>query len=159
AALATVFTLPGVALLHEGEADGRRVRVPVTLGRRPMEPPDLELRAFVGQLLAVLAGGMRRGAWALAPICGWPANSSAERLLVWPWTDPNQRPLIVVNLSDDRADGRVQLPWADLDGRSIVFDDVLSVQRFVRDGAQLVSEGLYVALDGHSVHLLKLHVT
>ena len=39
AALVSVFTLPGVALLHEGEADGRRVRVPVTLGRRPLESP------------------------------------------------------------------------------------------------------------------------
>jgi hypothetical protein len=159
AALATVFTLPGVALLHEGESDGRRVRVPVTLGRRPTEPPDLELRAFVEQLLAALAGGMRRGAWALAPIWGWPDNSSAERLVGWTWTDPRQRHVIVVNLSDARADGRVQLPWTDLDGRRIVFDDVLSAQRFVGDGAQLVSEGLYVALDGHSLHFLKLDMT
>ena len=42
AALVTVFTLPGVALLHEGEADGRRVRVPVTLGRRPLESRDTD---------------------------------------------------------------------------------------------------------------------
>ena len=40
AAAVTALTLPGVALLHEGQADGRTVRVPVTLGRRPVEAPD-----------------------------------------------------------------------------------------------------------------------
>ena len=49
-------TLPGVALLHEGQADGRRVRVPVTLGRRPDEPLDAELRRVVRPA----AGGPRR---------------------------------------------------------------------------------------------------
>jgi hypothetical protein len=156
AALVAVLTLPGVALLHEGEADGRRVRVPVTLGRRPVEEPDLELRAFTGRLLAALAGGVRRGAWSLAPIRGWPDNPSAERLLAWTWTDQDRRHLVVVNPTPARADGRVQLPWTELGGRTLALEDLLSGQRYERDGAELASEGLYVALDGHAVHLLKL---
>jgi hypothetical protein len=156
AALAAVFTLPGVALLHEGEADGRRVRIPVTLGRRPAEPLDLELRAFVARLLAAVAGGMRRGAWALAPIWGWPDNPSAERLLAWTWRATERRHVVVVNLGADRADGRVQLGWPDLAGQTIVLDDLLSGQRFEHAGDQLVADGLYVALAGHGVHLLAL---
>ncbi len=156
AALATVFTLPGVALLHEGEARGRRIRVPVTLGRRPEETPDLELQGFVERLLAAVAGGLRRGAWSLVPVWGWPDNASADRLLAWTWTAPRQRHLVVVNLSDARADGRVQLPWTDLDRRTILLDDLLSGQRFERDGHQLAGGGLYVALDAHAVHLLRV---
>jgi hypothetical protein len=156
AALAAVFTLPGVALLHEGEAEGRRVRVPVTLGRRRVEESDLELRTFVSRLLAALAGGMRRGEWSLVPIWGWPDNPSADRLLAWTWTDPAQRHLVVVNLSESRADGRVQLPWRDFGRRTIVLDDLLSGQRFERDPGLLASEGLYVALDAHSAHVLKV---
>jgi hypothetical protein len=156
AALATVFTLPGIALLHEGEADGRRVRVPVTLGRRPAEEPDLELRAFVERLVAALAGGLRRGAWSLVPVWGWPDNPSAERLLAWSWTDADLRHLIVVNLSEDRADGRAQLPWADLEGRTLLLRDLLSDQRFERDGSALAHEGLYVALAGHAMHVFEV---
>jgi hypothetical protein len=156
AVLVAVFTLPGVALLHEGEPDGRRVRVPVTLGRRPAEQPDLELRAFVGRLLAALAGGLRRGVWALVPIWGWPDNPSAERLLAWTWTDPDHRHLVIVNVSADRADGRVQLSWTDLEGRTIILDDLLSGQRFERDGNELASAGLYVALEGHAAHVLEV---
>lgn len=156
AALATVFTLPGIALLHEGEADGRRVRVPVTLGRRPVEESDLELRMFVGRLLAALAGGLRCGLWSLLPVWGWPDNPSAERLLAWSWEDHDRRHVIAVNLSDARADGRVQLRWTDLEQRTIAFTDLLSGQRFERDGNALAREGLYVALDGHAMYVLQL---
>jgi hypothetical protein len=38
----------------------------------------------------------------------------------------------------------------------LVFTDVLSGQRFERDGNALAREGLYVALDGHAMHVLKL---
>jgi hypothetical protein len=156
AALAAVFTLPGIAMLHEGEADGRRVRVPVTLGRRPFEEPDLELRIFVGRLLTALGGGLRRGLWSPLPVWGWPDNPSAERLLAWSWEDRDRRHVVAVNLSDARADGRVQLRWTDLEQRAIAFNDLLSGHRFERDGSALAREGLYVALDSHAMHVLEL---
>ncbi len=166
AALVTVFTLPGVALLHEGEADGRHVRVPVTLGRRPLEPRDAALRQFVDRLLDALAGGLRHGDWTLVRVEGWPDNDSAERLAAWCWTGDASRHLVVVNLSGERADGVVRLDWDDpradhgddpRDGPSaaVVFDDLLSGERYVRDRSQLVEDGLYVALEGHAVHLLR----
>ena len=106
----TALTLPGVALLHEGQADGRRVRVPVTLGRRPDEPLDAELRAWYDRLLAALAGGMRRGTWATVAVDGWPDNRSCEQLAAWTWTSPDGGHLVVVNLSE-RA-GRRPSPLA-----------------------------------------------
>lgn len=155
AALVTVFTVPGVALLHEGEADGRRVRVPVTLGRRPVEDPDPGLRAFVDRLLAASATGVRRGRWALAAVEGWPDNGSAERLAAWTWTAADRRHLVVVNLTEDRADGMVRLPWTDLVGKAVTFTDLLCGAVYERDGTGLEAEGLYVALDGHGAHILR----
>jgi hypothetical protein len=156
AALTAVLTLPGVALLHEGQADGRRIRVPVTLARRPIEALDGELRCFLERLLAVVDGGMRRGVWSLAVVEGWPDNHSAERLLAWTWTSPRERHVVVVNLTGTRADGRVRLPWGELGGRTVILDDRLSSQRFERQGHELASDGLYVALDGFAVHVLKV---
>jgi len=158
AALVAALTLPGVALLHEGEADGRKVHVPVTLGRRPIEPLDGELAGFAHRLVAALAGGLRQGEWSLVPVAGWPDNQTAERLLAWTWTAPGPGPrhLVVVNLGEDRADGQVRLPWIDLGYRAVVLDDLLSGERFERDGGELEADGLYVALDGHAAHLLRL---
>jgi hypothetical protein len=156
AMLAMVLTLPGVALLHEGEADGRRIHVPVILGRRPTEVPDRELHAYVDRLLAVIAEGVRDGVWALASIEGWPDNRSAERLIGWTWTARDHRYLVVVNDSDSRADGRVRLPWTDLRAKKLVFDDRLAGVRYEHDGNELAANGVYVALEGRGVHLFRV---
>ncbi len=60
AAAVTIATLPGATLWHEGQFEGRRVRPPVFLARRPEEPVDKELQSFQHQLLAAVASsGMR----------------------------------------------------------------------------------------------------
>src|SRR5215470_10576118 len=50
AAAVAVATLPGATLWHDGEFEGRRVRLPVFLGRRPDEPADEDLRRFYHRL-------------------------------------------------------------------------------------------------------------
>ena len=62
AAAVTIMTLPGAKLLYEGQFEGRRVRLPVFLARRPVEPMDAELQAFYHHLLAaVKVAGLRAG--------------------------------------------------------------------------------------------------
>ena len=47
AAAIALLTLPGEILLHEGQLEGLRTRLPVQLGRRPLEQPDPDVaRAF-----------------------------------------------------------------------------------------------------------------
>jgi hypothetical protein len=139
--------------LHEGQADGRLVRVPVTLGRRPDEPVDQESRQWYGRLLAALGGGLRRGDWSLATVEGWPDNRACERMAAWRWTAPDRSHLVVVNFGDAPADGRVVLP--DVPTGSVTFDDPLRGERYERDGAAVASEGLYVALGPRESHLLR----
>jgi hypothetical protein len=82
AAALLLLTTPGVALLHEGQFEGRRVRVPVTLRRRPDERPDVALAVWYRRLLDRTAAlRLRRGAWAGASRTAGPtiavASSSA----------------------------------------------------------------------------------
>ena len=153
AATVVALTLPGVALLHEGQEVGRRVRVPVTLGRRPVEAVDADLAAWYGTLRSALGGGLRRGTWSLAEVEGWPDNRSCEHLVAWTWSSPGAEHLVVVNLSDDKADGRIRLDG--VSAAPVVLTDLLSGERFLRDGATAGTDGLYVALPPHGVHLLR----
>ncbi|MFZ4719904.1 MAG: alpha-amylase family glycosyl hydrolase [Ilumatobacteraceae bacterium] len=153
AALTAVLTLPGVALVHEGELDGRRVRVPVTLGRRPVEAIDTTVRRRLEPVFEAVAARLRDGRWELAAVHGWPDNTSADRLLAWSWTAPTQRHLVVVNLSDARADGMVAWPWGDDAGHALALTDRISGELHQRDGDDLLANGLYVALPGPGVHL------
>jgi Alpha amylase, catalytic domain len=152
AAAVAALTVPGVALLHQGQPEGRRVRIPVQLGRRPPEPVDAELDAWYARLLAAIGAGMRRGEWRLVSIDGWPDNRSCDRLAGWTWTTADHMDLIVVNLSDDWADGRVALG---VPAGPLGFTDLLSGETYDRDGADIAANGLYVRLEGRGVHLLR----
>jgi hypothetical protein len=153
AAAVVALTLPGVALLHEGQADGRRVRVPVTLGRRPDESAGADLAEWYGQLLAAIGAGMRRGEWALVEVDGWPDNRTCDQLVAWTWSSPLSSHLVVVNLSDGRADGLVRLPTVSSGPLAMV--DGLSGERYERDGDTIRRDGLYVALPPGGTHLLR----
>lgn len=104
AAAVVIATLPGATLWHEGQFEGRRVRPPVFLARRPDEPPDHDLAAWYHRLLA-LAAEVRRGEWRLLDARGWPDNQSCRRLLTWSWTAAGTTHVVVVNFSDRPAQG------------------------------------------------------
>jgi hypothetical protein len=157
AAAVTVATLPGALLLHEGELEGRKVRLPVFLGRRPDEPPDTALREFYVTLLqAVVREGLRMGNWRLCEREGWPDNQSFLNIAAWCWEDGDKRHLVVVNLSDGSSQGRIRLPWGDLGDSSWSLVDLLDGTVFAREGSELRENGLYVDLGPWRFHLCAL---
>ena len=127
AAAVAILTLPGAKLLHEGQFEGRKVRLPVFLGRRPAEPVDHDLAAFYGRLLkATNRDVFRNGEWRLCERSGWPDNQSCLNILAWCWVKDDERCLIVVNFGPDAAQARVHVPWDELRGRQWRLNDVLS---------------------------------
>jgi alpha amylase-like protein len=155
AAAVVMSTLEGARLYHDGQFEGRRIHVPVFLGRAPDEPADGELRAFYERLVrAVAESGLQDGDWALCSCDGWPDNDSHLRLVSWCWSTPASRHVVVVNLSDAPAQARVRVPWDDVAGRNWALRDRLSGQSFDRDGDELMADGLYVALEPWAFHFL-----
>src|SRR5262249_5081972 len=117
AAAVIATTLPGARLFHDGQMEGRRVRLPVYLSRRPDAPVDQDLRAFYGKLLtAVRDSVFHNGQWRLCDGTGWSDNVSFRNLLAWTWVDGEERRLIVVNLSDAPAQARIPMLWENLGG-------------------------------------------
>jgi hypothetical protein len=156
AAAVAVLTLPGARLLHEGQLEGRRVRLPVFLGRRPEEPVDEGLARFYRQLLrAADEDVFRHGDWRLCERSGWPDNASYQNLLTWCWAGGEQRFLIVVNFSDRAAQAQVQVPWDELRGKIWRLTDALSGETFERSGDEMREGGLYVALEPWACHFLR----
>ncbi|MET7730190.1 alpha-amylase family glycosyl hydrolase [Streptomyces sp. NPDC005402] len=154
AAAVAVATLPGATLWHEGQFEGRRVRPPVFLRRRPQEPVDEILRDFYARLLPT-AASVRRGDWQPLTPTGRGDNGTHRHLLAWTWTHTEARHLVVVNDSDRPAQARLPLPWDDLRGRACRATDLLTGAVYDRDGDELTDSGLFVSLEGWGCHVLK----
>jgi glycosidase len=159
AAAVATLTQTGARLVHEGQLEGRRVHLPVFLGRRPDEEPDAELRTFYDRLLTALRDPVfRRGSWQLGDCTGWDGNDTWRNLVAWGWRDDGPRTLVVVNLGDEPAAGHVSLPWDDLRGVTWLLDDTANGERYARSGDDL-RDGLYVALDSWAWSLFDLSPT
>ncbi|HEY4745661.1 MAG TPA: alpha-amylase family glycosyl hydrolase [Desulfuromonadaceae bacterium] len=157
AAAVAVMTLPGAVLLHEGQLEGRSVRLPVFLGRRPAESSDPELRAFYASLLgAVVKSGMRNGAWRLSGREGWPDNPSCLNIVAWFWENGKYRHLVVVNLGDSNAQARIQVPGEGIRGVTWRLVDILTGETWDRDGGEMAGAGLYVDLGPWGFNLFRL---
>ena len=154
AAVATV-TLPGMRLLHEGQFEGRKVHLPVFLGRRPEEPLDQGIQEFYQSLVAVLRNApSMAGEWRLLQCEGWPDNPSNQNIVAWLWKNNASHRLVVVNLSDQRSQGRVAIPGARGEDREVRMINAPSAEVFVRSWTELLDPGLFVDLPAWGFHIL-----
>jgi hypothetical protein len=120
-------------MFHEGQFEGRKVRVPVFPARRPEEALDTELRSFYRKLLAAINSPVfRDGQWSLCERTGWPDNQSCQDIVAWLWRKDNERYLIVVNLSDAGAQAEVKIGWDDIADKTWRLADLLSGAEFER---------------------------
>jgi len=156
AAAVAIATLPGMKLFHEGEFEGRRVRLPVFLGRRPDEPVDENLRGFYKKLLETTGREVfREGQWSLSQRTGWSDNASFQNLLAWNWVYKDERYLIAINFSDSPVQARLQVSWREAGGRKWQLMDTFSSAVYERAGDEMRSPGLYVELAPWNYHLFQ----
>ncbi|HET9167713.1 MAG TPA: alpha-amylase family glycosyl hydrolase [Candidatus Angelobacter sp.] len=157
AAAVAVMTLTGARLLHEGQFEGRKVRLPVFLGRRPEEPMDYNLSAFYARLLKEVDHDVfRNGYWRLCERSGWPDNQSCLNTLAWCWAKDSERYLIVINFSDQPAQALVRVLLDELRGKTWRLNDLLAGESYDRNGDEMRDSGLYVDLKPWQCHFFKL---
>ena len=156
-AAAVVFaTLPGAKLFHEGQFEGRKVKLPVFLKRRPIEGVDYDLKAFYGRLMeAINIQTIREGRWRLCRLSGWHENSSWMNMAAWCWQKGQEICLTVVNLSDTRSQARVHLTGVNLAGKMVKMTDIMKNETYERSGNEMAEIGLYVDLEPWAYHVLR----
>jgi hypothetical protein len=149
AAAVLTFLSPGLRFFHQGQLEGRRVHVPVHLGRAPDEPVDPALRAFYGKLLKVLREPVgRTGPWrVLDCVPASDGDATWERFVVTLWEgDDGKALLVAVNYAPQDGRCRVRLPLAELGGSRVRFRDLMGETHFEEAGSTLGTDGLTLAL-------------
>jgi hypothetical protein len=158
----TILGLPGVRFLHEGQLSGARLRVLVQLGRSPVESAQPDVEALYQQLLAALpmtaiAKGTGR---LLKPKPAWPGNPTAVNFVIVQWE--NSSPgfdLVVANLAPHRSQCYAPIAIEELARRHWSMKDLLGLEVYQRDGADLRARGLYLDVPPHAAQLFHFEPT
>jgi hypothetical protein len=159
AAAVVTFLAPGLRFFHQGQLDGRLKRISPHLGRGPTEPLNASVRQFYDRLLAVLRlETVRGGQWQLLEcVPAWEANRSSDRFIAYGWLGTaGERLLAAVNYSPHASQCFVRLPFPELGGRPWILQDLLGGARYDRDGADLLSRGLYLDVPPWHCHVFAL---
>jgi glycosidase len=155
AAVVTFFT-PGLRFFHQGQREGKKVRIPVHLGRGPEEGRDDGLASFYADLLAALKDpAFRLGSWQLLECRpAWEGNPTHDDVLAFAWSGPGDlRRLVAVNYSGHASQCYVGLPWGGLAGQAVRLRDRLGPAVYDRDGSDLSARGLYLDLPAWGYHV------
>jgi hypothetical protein len=146
AAAAISFLSPGLRFFHQGQLQGKRVRISPHLGRGPEEPVDAELGRFYDRLLSVLRRPVvRDGDWRLLECASaWDGNWTNDCFVAFAWSGGNERLLVAVNYAPNQSQCYVRLPFTDLAGAGWRLQDLLGDDTFDRDGNDLSARGLYL---------------
>ena len=93
AAAVLTFLTPGLRFFHQGQREGKRVRIPVHLGRGPVEAAEPGIAAFYDRLLECLKDpAFRDGDWQLLECRpAWDGNGTWDSFVAFSWTGPGER--------------------------------------------------------------------
>jgi len=155
AAILTFFS-PGLRFFHLGQREGKQVRIPVHLGRGPMEDSDAGIVAFYDGLLKCLKDpAFRDGDWQLLECRpAWNGNETWNAFVCFSWTGPGDlRRLAAVNYAGQQGQCYVATAWPDLDGRVWRLRDMTGPSVYDREGGDLTRQGLYLDLPAWGYHV------
>ena len=159
AAAVITFLTPGLRFFHQGQREGRRVRISMHLGRGPAETPDASLAEFYDSMLGCLKDrAFHEGRWQLLGVrAAWEGNSSHDAFIVSAWTGPGEeRRLVAVNYAGHQSQCYVAMPWSDLAGRTWRLSDRLGPAVYEREGADLAARGLYLDMPAWGYHVFEV---
>ena len=153
-----ICTLPGAALLHQGQLEGRRIKLPVQINRSAAEPDHPMLERFYRRLLREVSGSIYHdGTWRmLEPRPIHSTDSTYQNLILYTWSDAGDTRLIVINVSGDWSRATIELDSCQrLAGGQWLLVDILSESFTRHSGDTLIERGLQLEAPPFGAHIFR----
>ena len=149
-------TLPGMRFYYQGELEGLRHHLPITLRIAAPEPPDAYCSAFFEKILRLTNEDVfHRGRWTLLEIAS-EGDATSSNLIGFEWRTEKSWKLIAVNIAQNTSQGRVKLGDRVRADLNYSFHDELNEVIYPREGCELHDVGLFVRLDAGQAHIFDI---
>lgn len=154
AAAVVMSSVRGLKLFHDGQFEGKRIKLPVQLGREPNEIAFKKTESFYEKLLRITNHQIfHEGEWEILTVDpAWDDNNSDVNILCWLWKFNSENRLVVVNYSNEKSQCRIKLPIPFAD-ENITLTDLLTGKKYVRQSEELFHVGLFVELLPYHSHI------
>lgn len=154
AAAVIISTIEGMRFYYDGQFEGKRIKLPVQLGREHRETPSQCILDFYNKLLDITKAEIfQAGTWKLMDVLpSWSDNNTHTNILAWHWNYNDENRLVVVNYSDIHAQCRIKLDvrgYAD----SFMLTDLLHDTEYLRSAEEVYHMGLYIDLLPWHAHI------
>lgn len=154
AAATIISTIPGMILYYDGQFEGRKIKLPVQLGRLPNEKTDKRIFYYYDKLLRITKDEtFRKGTWQLLeciPVS--PNDYLNENLCAWKWSYKQHQYIVVVNYSASTAKCRIKPELTEHDS-TIELRDLLNNKTYIRHNSEMKEPGLFIELKAYCSHI------
>jgi len=149
-----ISTIPGMTLIHDGQIEGKRIKLPVQIGREPIEKENNNLVDFYERLLRITSSEIfKYGKWELTnPVPSWFSNSTYQNILAWKILYEERKRLIIVNFSRVVSQCRIELNLINYPSK-FKLKDILNYKTYFRKTDEVNNEGLFIELGPFKSHI------
>ncbi len=154
AAAVLMSTIPGMKLYYDGQFEGKKIKLPVQIGKEPVEKESKTIIDFYNKILEITKdkifneGNFRQ----LDAIQSSPNNFKNENMFIFLWQLKNEYKLVVINYSENTSQCRIKLDL-ETTQNEIIFEDVFNNMKFIRSVSEIKNPGLYVELKSYGSHI------
>lgn len=153
AAALLASTIPGATLFHEGQCEGKSIKVPIQLTRSPEEPVNPDLKEFYRTLFRELKDDIyHSGDWKLLEVFS-AGDNTYHNIIAYQWTMKDRNKIIAINLGDHESHTYIR-PQLPPDKNEYIFADHMTNEQYKREASEIATKGLYIKLGPYKSHIL-----
>lgn len=154
AAATVISTIRGMIFFNDGQFQGKKIKLPVQIGREPFERIDERIQCYYYKLLRITKSKIfRYGEWKqLEALSVNYDDLSNENLFVWQWIYENQSKLVAINYSNSTS--RCKVKFLVPENKMIInLYDELNNESYERSTEEILEQGLFIELKAFSSHI------
>jgi hypothetical protein len=148
----------GAHLLHQGQIEGFKIKLPIYLKKPLGERIDERVVAFYKELLSTFKNiSMNMFSWNSATIfTAWDGNETYKNFIILFSKMEGSYYLAAANYSDSQSQCYAHFDIAPIKAKELIFKDLLSPSEYARDKEDIILRGLYLDMPKYSYHLFKI---
>jgi hypothetical protein len=157
AAAVIMSTIQGAKLYFDGQFEGKKIKLPIQLGREPVEKISVRVQNFYNKLLGITKSpNFCQGTWEMLELnSAGGENLSYNNMLAWQWKLKGKIIIVIVNYYDSTSQCRLKFA-VDESIDNVVLVDLLNDQKYIRKNNEILDHGLFIELKAYNSHIFTL---